>query len=95
MDGPKHNSGIPQRLGGFPEVGAPFLLGPHSKEYSIFGSILGSPYFGKLPICIHDQGPSQGPQLVLLRGMSSLLDLGIQAVASYLQFGMWLVTLKS
>ena len=40
MDGPKHNSGIPQRLGGFPEVGAPFLWGPHSKEYSIFGYVL-------------------------------------------------------
>ena len=22
---------------------------PHNKDYSIFGSILGSPYFGKLP----------------------------------------------
>ena len=22
--------------------------GPHNKDYSIFGSILGSPYFGKL-----------------------------------------------
>ena len=24
--------------------------GPHNKDYSILGSILGSPYFGKLPI---------------------------------------------
>ena len=23
--------------------------GPHSKDYGILGSILGSPYFGKLP----------------------------------------------
>ena len=23
--------------------------GPHNKDYSILGSILGSPYFGKLP----------------------------------------------
>ena len=23
--------------------------GPNNKDYSIFGSILGSPYFGKLP----------------------------------------------
>ena len=26
-----------------------FLGGPHNKDYSILGSILGSPYFGKLP----------------------------------------------
>ena len=24
--------------------------GPHNKDYSILGSILGSPYFGKLPV---------------------------------------------
>ena len=34
--------------GGFPKLG--YLTGgPHNKEYSILGSILGSPYFGKLP----------------------------------------------
>ena len=34
--------------GGFPKLGVPFL-GPHNKDYSILGSILGSPHFGKLP----------------------------------------------
>ena len=35
--------------GGFPKLGVPFLGDPHNKDYSILGSILGSPYFGKLP----------------------------------------------
>ena len=29
--------------------GNPFFGGPYNKDYSILGSILGSPYFGKLP----------------------------------------------
>ena len=33
---------------GFPKLGVPFR-GPKNKDYSILGSILGSPYFGKLP----------------------------------------------
>ena len=33
--------------------------GPHSKDYSILGSILGSPYFGKLP---YQRQRSQGRQ---------------------------------
>ena len=36
------------RFGGFPKLGVPFG-GPHNKDYSILGSILGSPYLGKLP----------------------------------------------
>ena len=32
----------------FPKLGVPFW-GPYDKGYSILGSILGSPYFGKLP----------------------------------------------
>ena len=35
-------------FGSFPKLGIPFW-GPHNKDYSIFGSILGSPDFGKLP----------------------------------------------
>ena len=33
-----------------------FFGGPHNKDYSILGSILGSPYFGKLPFsgCTHE-----------------------------------------
>ena len=34
--------------GGFPKLGVPFW-GSQDKEYSILGSILGSPHFGKLP----------------------------------------------
>ena len=35
-------------MGGSQEEGYPFR-GPHNKNYSILGSILGSPKFGKLP----------------------------------------------
>ena len=34
--------------GGFPKLGVLFG-GPNNKDYSILGSILGSPHFGKLP----------------------------------------------
>ena len=33
---------------GLPKLGVPFW-GPYNKDYSILGSIMGSPYFGKLP----------------------------------------------
>ena len=35
-------------MGGFPKLGVPFW-GPNINDYSILGSILGSPGFGKLP----------------------------------------------
>ena len=35
-------------LWGFPKLEVPFW-GLYDKDHSIFGSILGSPYFGKLP----------------------------------------------
>ena len=51
-----HLSSCPtlDRNGGFPKLGGGggggTLLGvPHNKDYSILGSILGSPYFEKLP----------------------------------------------
>ena len=34
--------------GAFPKLGVAFR-GPNDKDYSILGSILGSPHFGKLP----------------------------------------------
>ena len=34
---------------GFPKISGTLFGGPHNKDYSILGSILGSPYFGKLP----------------------------------------------
>ena len=36
-------------LGGFPKFGVP-SGDPHNKDYSILGSILGSPCIGKLPL---------------------------------------------
>ena len=34
---------------GFPEIRGTLFGGPYSKDYSMLGYILGSPYFGKLP----------------------------------------------
>ena len=34
---------------GLPKIRGTVLGGPHNKDYSILGSILGSPYLGKLP----------------------------------------------
>ena len=34
---------------GFPKIRGTFLGGPHNKDYSFLGCILGSPHFGKLP----------------------------------------------
>ena len=37
---------------GFPKVKGTFCWGvPNNKDYSLLGSILESPYFGKLPCC--------------------------------------------
>ena len=33
----------------FPKIRGTIPRGPHNKDYSILGSILGSPYLGKLP----------------------------------------------
>ena len=44
--GPKHLQSFTR---GFPKIrGYPFG-GPHKKDHNILGSILGSPFFGKLP----------------------------------------------
>ena len=37
---------------GFPKIRGTILGGPNNKDYSILGCILGSPYFGKLPLLI-------------------------------------------
>ena len=39
---------------GFPNIRGTFFGGPHNKDYSIWGSTLGSPYFGKQPF--RDEG---------------------------------------
>ena len=38
-------------FGAFLIMGVPFR-DPHSKDYNILGSILGFPYFGKLPFTV-------------------------------------------
>ena len=43
------------RFGDFPKKGVP-VGGPHNKDYSILGSILGSPYFRKLPFMLGGSG---------------------------------------
>ena len=44
---------VPKRLlknmWGFPKIRGTLLGVPYNKDYSILGSILGSPYLGKLP----------------------------------------------
>ena len=45
--------------GDFPKLGVPFR-GPNNKDYSILGSILGYPYFGKLPYLSKRDGPLEG-----------------------------------
>ena len=51
--------------GGCPKLGVLFR-DPHSKGYSIFGSLLGSPYFGKFPraICRHGMMSVQVPAII-------------------------------
>ena len=39
----------PETHGGFPKLGVPFWRSLFNKDYSILGSILGYPNFGKLP----------------------------------------------
>ena len=34
---------------GFAKIGGYLFGSPHTKDYSTWGSMLGSPYFGKLP----------------------------------------------
>ena len=56
---------------GFPKIRATFFGGPHIRDYSVLGSILGSPYFGKLPCVLLlkwtflENGSSKAPQRVL------------------------------
>ena len=40
---------VEQEFGGFPILGVP-LGGPYNQDDHMLGSVLGSPYFGKLPV---------------------------------------------
>ena len=42
---------------GFPQIGGYLLGGLYNKDYGILGSILGSPYLGKLPIASKREHP--------------------------------------
>ena len=52
-------------FGGFPKLGVPFW-GSHSKDSSILGSMLGSPFLGKLPSALGDMGV-----LIFVEGVGS------------------------
>ena len=45
----KKSATVPQRIWGFPKIRGYLFGGPHNKDHSTLGSILGSPCFGKLP----------------------------------------------
>ena len=45
---------------GFPKIRGTFFGGPHNKDYTILGSILGFPCLGKLPYRGHEQVASKG-----------------------------------
>ena len=67
--------------------------GPHNKDYSILGSILGSPYFGKLPIRVATLEPflperdTRRPQHELKRkGWRSTFCRGLQVLQLYVFF---------
>ena len=52
-----------RRYGGFPKLGGYLFGGPHNKDYSILGAMLGSPYLWKLPYMLEaywDDGKENG-----------------------------------
>ena len=64
---PKHSTHRLTAFRGFPKLGVPFW-GPENRDYSILGSILGSPYFGQLPFRVEGLGFSaqaSTPQLIM------------------------------
>ena len=48
---------------GFPKIKGTLFGGPNNKDYNILGSILGSPYFGKLPFRVYLDPPTWVPFL--------------------------------
>ena len=59
-----HKIRVPKvaRYVGFPKIRGTFFGGLYSKDFSIFGAILGSPHFRKLPYLPHVMyfGPARG-----------------------------------
>ena len=43
--------------GGFPKIRGTFLGSPYNKDYTVFGSILGPRYLGKLPYRLGQSPP--------------------------------------
>ena len=71
-----------QNKWGFPEIRGTLFGGPYNKDYNIFGSILGSPDFGKLPsgLCIpqepydelHTLGSCPPPHTLTIYGSGNM-----------------------
>ena len=49
-----HHARIFSKDFGFPQMRGSLFRGPYNQDSNIFGSILGSPYLGKLPLKYHD-----------------------------------------
>ena len=64
-----NNDGTSIQLG-FPKIRGTILGGPHNKEYSKLGPILGSPHFGKLPGGHH-------PGTLAIRLLAMMLSIGV------------------
>ena len=71
---------------GFPKIRGTLLGGPHNKDYSILGSIVGSPDFGKLPYTDNQERQSHRKGL---RASSHAEVEGIEKIAklSYFENG--------
>ena len=76
---------------GFPKIRGTLLGGPYNQDYSILGSILGSPYFGNLPNhacsrlpCLNVAGRSPGDGRLGLSFTSPCLDGGFPKFAGTL-----------
>ena len=59
---PRSSTAWPSPISGFPKIRGTLLGGPYNKDCSIFGSILGSFYVGKLPYRGHKQRAFKVPQ---------------------------------
>ena len=63
---PGGNLGFRVQGGGFSKLGVPYFVGPHNKDYSIWGFILGFPYLGKVPFCLLTGGYPKAPCIEII-----------------------------
>ena len=66
-------------IGGFPQLGVPFWVVLIIRIYNILGSILGSPYVGKLPL--FGESRTEAPVQDLQRRTGKLTDIEMQRTA--------------